>query len=784
MIKDARCEEMKNNPLKIIPEYFAKCWLGGKTLKNALKNIYVYKKSRGRLREILENGIVSSEDYIKAVEEIFLYGKAGRKVWLECLKQYIIAKLRHKRPEGIDCLERNKIGLEEDEKKQKNLQNALENYDEEKIESNNNEVNDVLTVKTEINQSEVKKRMLPYLLGAESKVENNERPEFFIKKIINYDVISFDIFDTLVIRPFTKPTDLFFILQQKFDYLNFSKIRIEMEKKAKDRAFFERGSREVNIYDIYEEINKYTGIDIEYGAETEFEVELDLCQANPFMLRVFKMCVELKKKIIITSDMYFDSYKLEKILTKCGYEAYDEIFVSCEHSCNKKNKGLFQLISSKYENKSIVHIGDNYKTDICNARECGWAAVLYKGVHDVGKKYRATFDGMSEVTGSTYGGIVDMHLLNGTRQFSELYEYGFIYGGIYVLGYCNWIKKFVDNNDIEKVLFISRDGAIYQKVYNLLFQERKTDYLYWSRIYCAKVTAQRDKYDFLLRIVKHRKNDVFPMTIREVFNMLEIDFAPIERDIRKYRIDWDDIIVEQNSDNVVNFMISKWDYIIEELDRLMPAAENYLKAIIGDSKRVAVVDIGWQGSGLFGIKWLVEEKMKLNCKVECLLAGSKALDVTGNLPEEMYGKYKAYLFSKTHNYDMFDYFTYSNKHTNTGHFELFTQAQAPTFAGINQNMQYVFGIPEVENLNKISEIHKGIIDYCILFKRIFSNYPWLMNISGYDALIPFRLITRNSLFIQKYLGDFVFSRNICANDNKPYLETIKDVLIKQGLYKD
>ena len=98
MIKDIRCTEINNNPLTTIPEYFEKGWLGGNSLWNFWKNIRAYKKSQGKVREILNAGIVSEESYILAAEDIFLYGRAGMRIWGECVKRYVVAKIRHQIP--------------------------------------------------------------------------------------------------------------------------------------------------------------------------------------------------------------------------------------------------------------------------------------------------------------------------------------------------------------------------------------------------------------------------------------------------------------------------------------------------------------------------------------------------------------------------------------------------------------------------------------------------------------------------------------------------------------
>lgn len=64
-----------------------------------------------------------------------------------------------------------------------------------------------------------------------NNIPQKRNPYDLARVLMNYDVISFDIFDTLLFRPFEKPTDLFIILQDKWDYVNFYNIRIEMEKK-------------------------------------------------------------------------------------------------------------------------------------------------------------------------------------------------------------------------------------------------------------------------------------------------------------------------------------------------------------------------------------------------------------------------------------------------------------------------------------------------------------------------------------------------------------------------
>ena len=49
----------------------------------------------------------------------------------------------------------------------------------------------------------------------------------------HYDVISFDVFDTLIFRPFSCPSDLFFFVGIRLGYRNFAQLRREAEGIAR-----------------------------------------------------------------------------------------------------------------------------------------------------------------------------------------------------------------------------------------------------------------------------------------------------------------------------------------------------------------------------------------------------------------------------------------------------------------------------------------------------------------------------------------------------------------------
>ena len=72
-------------------------------------------------------------------------------------------------------------------------------------------------------------------------------------KIKKHSVISFDIFDTLLLRPYAKPTDLFLHIEKSENIPFFCYLRQEAEKKARIRH---KELEDITFDMIYEEIDE------------------------------------------------------------------------------------------------------------------------------------------------------------------------------------------------------------------------------------------------------------------------------------------------------------------------------------------------------------------------------------------------------------------------------------------------------------------------------------------------------------------------------------------------
>ncbi len=581
-----------------------------------------------------------------------------------------------------------------------------------------------------------------------------------LEALAMHDVISFDIFDTLIFRPFSEPADLFYIVGQKLNYMDFKRIRVECEIKAREKKHKQQGTYEVKLTEIWNQVQQATGIDASYGMELEIATELELCYANPYMKRIYDELLAAGKHIVITSDMYLPYDVMEKLLASCGYTGYDMLFVSCDVRMSKGIGDLYQLVKYDCESRygkgiSFAHVGDNVNSDVKKANAHGFKAYHYKNVNTNSLLYRA-YD-MSPIIGGAYRGVVNNNLYSMENHYTLNQEYGFIYGGLFILGYCHYIHEYCKEKSIDKILFLSRDGEIIKKAYDYLYPDDATEYVCISRLAAVKWTAKHLKYDFLRKMVYHKVNQ--GKTIDDILG--EMELSAIKDNFALSQISISGTLTSNNVETFVTFLNDNWDDVVECYRLQVAAAGEYYKGIIGDAKSAVAVDIGWAGSGAIALKTLFEKEWNIDCKLTGIVAGTNtATNSEPDMSETMFldGSLQAYLYSSRDNRDLW------KKHNPAKgynlYFELLTSSASPSFKGFyyDESGEVIprFGKPE-PNPKGISEIQDGIMKFVTEYHKHFSKYPYMFNISGRDAYAPMMLAASHD---EKYLKAVYSSFNL------------------------
>lgn len=598
----------------------------------------------------------------------------------------------------------------------------------------------------------------PCTTAPESSFVKRHSYTFMSKKFLTHDVISFDVFDTLILRPFDNPKSLFFLLGEQNKCPGFKRYRELAEKLARNEAFEKTGSHEVTLRDIYTKLSRFVLLDTEKAMQNEINTELDLCFANPYMKEVFLQAKNLGKRVIAVSDMYLPKDVIEKMLTKCGYTGFDDIIISNDHGTSKRTLGLYELVKEKYgEDKTYIHVGDNYVSDNISAKKCGIDAVWYKGVNSRGSAHRA-YD-MTALIGSAYRGVVNAKLQNGSESFSQFYEFGYTYAGFLVLGYCGFIHEYCKNHGIDKVLFLSRDGHILKAVYDRLYPENNSQYVYWSRSAATKLTVNRFKNELLLRYIKYK----IPrkMTIEKILKAM--DLSCMQPFLDEAGLTGNTLLTKENYENIVAVFTKHWSVVSDRYKRSNDAAKEYYANALNGCKSAAIVDIGWAASGFSALRYLIEDEWSLGCTVKGLVAGSAYLhDMDIIEPQMANDVISSYMFSQRINREI------RRDHNINQMYSAFTEimlsAPLPSFIGFdfdeNGEVKYEFDYPEVEGYEMMREIQSGIKDFVSDYTGHFKDYPYLMNICGSDAYAVCRQVISQPKYFYNLFADYPVNRAV------------------------
>lgn len=343
--------------------------------------------------------------------------------------------------------------------------------------------------------------------GFFSSVETpwNEGLDKLKEKVISNHtkVISFDIFDTLITRPFLYPKDLFTFLNEDYRKLSnnlgidFSKIRVDCEILARTEAH-ENKKEEVTLDRIYEIIKEEYDIKEEILnilKNKEIELELKFCKRRETAYSIYKLAKYLGKRVICTSDMYLSLDTIKKILNKNGFNDIDKIYLSCEVMKTKATGNLYSYVieNEKIKPEEIIHIGDNYASDYEMAKKQKINSIYFPKTTDI-MLDKNTTNNLAQMlytsmpfwrdnqTSMNFIGIRTMIAVVANKYFDNPFRIfnnesdfnvdpfllGYYAVGMYMFGVGNWLLKETSGKNYKNLVFMARDGFLPMEVYNIL----------------------------------------------------------------------------------------------------------------------------------------------------------------------------------------------------------------------------------------------------------------------------------------------------------------------------
>ncbi len=474
-----------------------------------------------------------------------------------------------------------------------------------------------------------------------------EQIEMCKKAINQYEYISFDIFDTLIKRNLPKPSDLFLIVEKRIEdefkvkLKNWKQIRINAELQARSKTDFE----EITLEEIYENIEVTNEIDIENLKEIEVETELEICEKNMQLYEVYKYCKDNNKKIIITTDMYLPKKVIEKILQKNNY-SYNYLFLSSELKKTKHSGELYKYIlkTLNIKKEQILHIGDNKNSDYKIARKMGINAIHIKELKSISYKNTKDVKNEEKFNYECMELFINNHI-DSTQNY--YWKAGYETFGPLLYGYIKWLNSYFKNNQYNQVYFLSRDGYIMKKAYDIIEKNNNSEYIYASRraLKVPTIWMYKNLKDIIDNIVFTKKKTV------NVF----LKRLGLEPD--KYK----DIIAKYNyniTQKIPKDILEKADiefYKEIENDVYENSKNEYKNLLkyynsINFTNNVAIVDIGWNGNmqqALENIKKIANWNVNIDGYYVGIIPDSdKQLSL--NMNGFLFKKDKEDLYYKTH----------------------------------------------------------------------------------------------------------------------------------------
>ncbi len=293
-------------------------------------------------------------------------------------------------------------------------------------------------------------------------------------EIDRHDVISFDVFDTLVMRKVLYPADIFYIVGQRIGKIGLTtELFVEKRKDAEYCNTYEK-----NLFGIYHTLQDMLGItDFERDRimELEIETERQMLVCRKELVESFWYALSKGKRVFLISDMYLPEMIMGELLSNVGIKGYEKILVSCEYHCGKTS-GLFHRYKEMTMGGRCLHIGDNEIADGAAFEQEGIDVFLVRSALKMMetsnlRSLKSYIYSMKEqnavgmLLAKTFNSPFALKNGHGVVQIRTYKEWGFSFLGIYATAYFDWMVRRLKESKIQKMLFSTRDGFLFYDLY-------------------------------------------------------------------------------------------------------------------------------------------------------------------------------------------------------------------------------------------------------------------------------------------------------------------------------
>ncbi|WP_342110973.1 rhamnan synthesis F family protein [Methylobacterium sp. SI9] len=302
------------------------------------------------------------------------------------------------------------------------------------------------------------------------------------------DLVSFDLFDTLVSRPARRPDAVLKLVEHRIATEEGRPIPLFTERRAaENRARAHKHHQgDVNLSEIYTELAASGTIpgDVVARAHTlEKRIDLGALLPRPEVIAVLRAAHDHGKRIVLMTDTYYEEADIRGILRAIGIaDLFAALYVSNAVGARKDRGDLWRHVeeAEAVPRARWLHVGDNEHSDIqaaCDRRipylhVAHPAKILAQGgfVRDEG--------GLAETWASDL--VIGHAMLTlGRNPFlgragppyltlGSARAVGSVVFGPLMLLFMSWLIRHEALGRVERLFFLAREGDFLVKVYRLI----------------------------------------------------------------------------------------------------------------------------------------------------------------------------------------------------------------------------------------------------------------------------------------------------------------------------
>ena len=303
------------------------------------------------------------------------------------------------------------------------------------------------------------------------------------QRIAQHTLISFDLFDTLVTRPVSRPDELLELAvaqcQAGIDApANLLALRKAAEARCRDAA----GAFCFPLAQVYRCLVDDFAVAPPVAAAlqaAELAVETRYAAPRPPLVALLRQCQATGKAVTICSDTHLPIDTLVAILRRCGVDNPPPILASWQLGASKAAGTLFDVLKARHPGASILHIGDHPEADIARARRHGLGAFRLPSPAESlrASRWRSLLGEARSTHDGVLTGLLAHHLFadpfaptpaNGRIAVATLHRFGYLFFGPLLLVWFGWLARQLRQRPADALLFLAREGHVLSRLYRTL----------------------------------------------------------------------------------------------------------------------------------------------------------------------------------------------------------------------------------------------------------------------------------------------------------------------------